>query len=93
MITSSHFQTLMGHLMYKFKFKRCFFWSTHKVIGHKHAPDQNKMILYYETGAVREIKKWTDCECQLGTDWVLHIKSEMEKEAGIDIKLNVKTGS
>jgi hypothetical protein len=82
---------------YNFKHRRhnAFFlfrgWKTEKdLIGHKWFPDQNKMVLYYKTGAVKEIAQWHMCEVQLGTDWVLFNKNQMEKEAGQPVKLAVE---
>lgn len=75
-------------MKYKFKYRRNFFWyTTHEVIGHRYDTSQDKMILYFENGSVKEIKKWKDCELSLGVDWVLASKKMIEKETGVEAKL------
>lgn len=76
-------------MSYKFKYKRFLFWNSYKVIGHTLDEKQNKLVLFFEDGSIREIKKWTDCEVQLGTDWVIAQKKVMEKESGQVIPLSV----
>ena len=51
--------------------------------------DRNKMVLWFEDGGLKTISNWHDCELKLGTDWVLATKSNMEKESGQQIKLNI----
>lgn len=51
--------------------------------------NRNKMVLYFESGAIKVIGDWQNCEMKLGTDWVLATKDKMEKESGQDIKLSV----
>ena len=67
---------------YKFSWRRYFFWSTLLVTGHRYQEDQDKMVLYLEDGGLREIKKWIDCECKLGADWVNMTKDAIKEEAG-----------
>jgi hypothetical protein len=55
------------------------------VIGHRFESDQDKMVLYFEDGSLREIKGWRSCELKLGVDWVLATKKLIEKEAGQEI--------
>ncbi len=74
---------------YKFKFKRRWFCKTFTVIGHSYADAQDKMVLYFEDGSIREIKKWKNCELSLGTDWVNVTKKSMEAKAGQTIPLAV----
>jgi hypothetical protein len=69
-------------MKYKFKYRRYFFFKTFKVVGHSHDKDQDKMLLFFEDGGLREIKDWKKCEVILGTDWVLAVKAQMEKETG-----------
>ena len=47
---------------YKFKYKRKFFWKSYLVKGHKFEENQNKMVLYFPNGGLREVKNWNDCE-------------------------------
>jgi hypothetical protein len=68
--------------MYKFSFKRNWFWRSFNVIGHAYAADQNKMVLYFEGGGIQEIKDWKNCEVRLGIDWVIMVKSVMEQQVG-----------
>ncbi len=74
---------------YLFRWKRKIFWNYTKIVGHKYDENQDKMILYYKNGSLREIKKWADCEVLLKTDWVLAVRSKMEQESGQTVKLNV----
>lgn len=78
---------------YVFKWKRRFSWWTAYVAGHQYDNAQNKMILYFPDGSIREIKDWTSCEVKLGKDWVLAVKTKMEREAGQSIPLNVDTNA
>jgi hypothetical protein len=62
------------------------------VIGHNFEKLQDKVVLYFEDGSIREIAKWVECEIDLRTDWVLAQKDQMEREANQPIKLNVNVG-
>ena len=77
-------------MKYKFKYKRIgsWFWSSKLVIGH--GVDRNRLILYFEDLSLLEVPKFDDLEILLGTDWKLHVKSQMEKETNntIEVKLN-----
>jgi len=73
-------------MKFKFKYRRRFFWKTFTVSGHRYDENQNKMVLYFENGSVREIKDWRNCEVKLGIDWALETKKQMEKESGVEIK-------
>jgi len=66
--------------VYKFKWRRYFFWKTVLVTGHKFEEEQNKLILYLQDGSIREIKHWLDCECKLGADWVNLTKESIREE-------------
>ena len=77
---------------YKFTFRRKWFWSTLKVVGHKYLDKQDKMCVYFQDGSLREIKEWSKHEVKLGTDWVNSVKSRMEKESGTSIPLDVAEG-
>ena len=67
---------------YKFKYKRKFFWKSYLVKGHKFEENQNKMVLYFPNGGLREVKNWNDCEKKLGVDWVAFTKTQIKREAG-----------
>ena len=77
-------------MRYVFKYRRRYFWVRETVIGHGYDPVQNKMILYFPSGAVREIAEWSKCEVALGTDWVLATKKSIEQKAGQPIALAVE---
>ncbi len=76
-------------MKYILKYKKGWFWKKVVVIGHNYDQTQDKMILFFEDGGVREIAEWKKCEIQLGQDWVLARKKAMEAESGVDVKLNV----
>lgn len=77
-------------MTYKFKYKRSVFWKSVHVIGHDYNKSQDKMVVYFEGGALKEIKDWSSCELFLGLDWVLFIKKDMEQKAGQPVMLSVK---
>jgi len=68
---------------YIFRWKRNLFWKKKVVTGHKYEENQNKMVLLLPDGGLEEIKKWKDCVCKLGVDWVLVTKETIQEEAGI----------
>lgn len=74
---------------YVFHWRRFLFWKKTSVVGHNYDNKIDKMILYYKDGSIREIKKWSECEVYLKTDWVLALKSKMESESGQNVKLNM----
>ncbi len=57
-------------------------WHKLKVQGHKYEEDQNKMVLFLENGGIREIARWSSCECKLGIDWYVANKEQIKEEAG-----------
>jgi len=69
-------------MFYKFTYKRFLFWKTYSVVGHKYKESQDKMIIFFKEGGLREIKNWKKCELRLGPDWYAETKREMEKAAG-----------
>ena len=73
----------------KYKKPRSWFWKSETVRGHQFDELQNKLVLYYEDGSVREIAHWKDYEVKLGVEWVLAIKQSMEKETGTSIPVNI----
>jgi len=76
-------------MKYILRYKKGLFWKKVTVIGHNYDSNQDKMILFFEDGSLREISEWKKCEIKLGTDWVLARKKAMEAETGVDVKLNV----
>ena len=77
--------------MYTLGYKRksqFFFRRIKRVVGHKHDEKQNKMIVYFLDGSVREIADWVNCEMLLGADWFVYIKKDMEQKAGQPIITN-----
>ena len=75
-------------MTYVFKFRRWIFWQKFTVIGHGYIADQDKMALYTVEG-IREIKKWKQCEANLGSDWKLIQQKRMEEEAAQKVPLKV----
>jgi len=61
------------------------------LIGHKLDQTQDKLVFYYRNGSLREVCRWSTCEMNLGTDWVLWTKDQLAKKTGTDIKLSVDT--
>ena len=60
------------------------------VTGHTLDRDQDKLVLFLPDGGVRELSGWSrHCEIQLGADWVLAQKRNMESQAGQPIPINV----
>ena len=68
-------------MTYIFKWRRFWFWHKATVIGHGYWKEQDKTVLYFAGGSIREIKNWSKCECWLGTDWVVADKVAKEKQA------------
>ena len=77
-------------MTYVFKFKKKYFWKKISIVGHNYIKEQDKMCIYKEVGSIKEIKEWSKCEVELGTDWVLAIKKKMEEKAGAAVPLNIK---
>jgi hypothetical protein len=75
-------------MVYRFAWRRRFFWKSLKVMGHRYEKDQNKMVLFFEDGSVRELKEWTSCEVFLRQDWVLARKKQMESDSGLNVPLS-----
>lgn len=74
-------------MKYKFTWKKRWVWRTELVTGHRYQKEFDKMTLYYPNGALSEIPEWSKCYVRLGEDWVLAVKTQMEKEAGQKITL------
>jgi hypothetical protein len=73
---------------YKFNYRRFLFWSSKKVIGHNLLKDIDRMDLYFKDGSLYSISKWSKYDMNLGIDWVLSVKKQMEKESGANISIN-----
>lgn len=72
-------------MTYKFKYKRRLFFRSFKVIGHSYNKELDRMALHFQNGSIRELPKWSACECLLGSDWALAVKEEMERKSGQEI--------
>jgi hypothetical protein len=77
---------------YCFSYKK-FLWfkKLTKCIGHRLDEKQDKMVIFFQDGSLREICNWSKCEIRLGADWVLWTKTQMEKESGTSVKMNVES--
>lgn len=75
-------------MLYKFKYKRRFFWRSLKIDGHRLDDKLNRMDLFMPDGSVLSLGNWSECDLRLGADWVIRQKKDMEKQAGQDVKLN-----
>lgn len=69
-------------MTYKFKYRRHLFWRRVKIVGHRHDPALDKMVLYFLDGGIEELSKWSACDLRLGPDWLLAAKKNMEAQAG-----------
>jgi len=76
---------------YKIKFKHMtsWFWKKIQAAGHSYNKEIDKLIIFKKDGSIEEIPEWSKCYVKLDTDFILAQKKDMEKESGIDIKLNV----
>lgn len=81
---------------YKFKYKKdgSFFWKTVNVKGHSLEYDKNgnwtgSIALYFSNGDIQVIPNWKNYHLKLGNDWLLACKTQAEKEANTNIKLNM----
>jgi len=72
----------MSNDIYLFKWRRKWLWRKIEVVGHKLEIEVDKMVLYLPNGSIRELKKWSDCELNLGVDWVLVTERQIKEEAG-----------
>lgn len=64
------------------------FWKKKTVIGYRHLVDQDRMILFFENGAIEEVAGFHKCHVRLGPDWVLAMQKKMEKDSGTTIPVN-----
>jgi hypothetical protein len=76
-------------MKYNLSYKKGWFTKKYTVVGHNYDPSQDKMILFFEDGSLKEVCEWKKCEIKLGPDWVLAKKKMMEAETGVDVKMNI----
>lgn len=74
---------------YSFKYKKTagLFWKKIKATGHRFDKDIDRMDVFHENGAISSIGQWSKYDLELGADWVLYTKEQMEKESGQQVKL------
>lgn len=72
----------MRKFIFKWRRKNAWLWRTQECVGFQAVHDGDRMIVYIEGGGVLELPHWKECECRLGTDWVLATKEVAEREAG-----------
>lgn len=75
---------------YTIRIKTFIFWKKYKIIGHSYDSNQNKLVLFFENGGIKEIPNWNKCSLELGIDWVLAKKKQMELEAQQSIPLKIQ---
>jgi len=76
-------------MTYVFTYRRNWFWHSFKVSGHTYDATQDKIVLFFPDGGVREITKWRECEVRLCADWVLAQQKALEAQTGTPIALAV----
>jgi hypothetical protein len=62
-------------MKYKFTWKKSWCWHTLIVIGHRYDKEQDKMVLYFADGGLKEISEWVKCSVKLGQDWLIARKA------------------
>ncbi len=68
--------------MYTIKYKRRFFWHTHKnVTGHTFVENMDRMDIFFKD-KILSIPKWSQCTLMLGNDFLLEQKNDINKQAG-----------
>lgn len=72
--------------IFRFKFKGSLFWRKRTVIGYSPVAAADRMILFFEDGGIEEIAGWSGYHAKMGPDWVLAMKTKMEKEAGTAVR-------
>jgi hypothetical protein len=60
-------------------------WSTFPVIGHRYEKELDLMNIYREDGSLRTICHWTDCEVDLGIDWVIYTREVMANDEKLKV--------
>ena len=70
---------------YNFYYKRAFFWSKEKVVGH--GLDGNTMTLWKKDGSLMTIAQWDKFSMKLESDWILAVKKNTEQQTGVELKL------
>jgi len=77
-------------MKYIFKYRRKWFWKKIKnVKGHDYNKENDWMIIYFDEG-LRTIKKWSDCELELGSDWFRSQLKKAEQKAGQPIPIETE---
>lgn len=64
--------------MYKFKYKRKFFWITKNVVGHSLVEKLDRLDLFLPDGSIHSVSGWSKCDMILGKDWK-EAKEKMEQ--------------
>lgn len=86
-----HVRTYRMTYNYYYKKNNAFFWRKIKnLVGHELCKETNKMICIHNDGSQTILSNWDKSDVRLKIDWVLFIKTQMEKESGKDIKLNME---
>ena len=74
----------------KWKRKNSWFWKTEKKLtGVGYSNETDRYFFYYMDGTIKEVAKWSDCDCKLGLEWLAFQKKKVEKEAGQPVAFNV----
>ena len=79
-------------MTYTFKYRKGWFWKKEQVVGHRFDATSDHMDLWFQDGTIKSIGSWSKCDLELGKDWILFTKSQMEDETGHDIKLKAGIG-
>jgi len=74
---------------YIMKVKKNWFWQSYRVVGHNLNIELNRMDLFFEDGSLKSLAEWSKYDIELGVDWVLFTKKQMETEAGQPVQLRV----
>jgi len=62
-------------------------WKRVTVVGHR--LEDNTMTLFKEDGGLETVPHWSQYALKLGSDWGVAVKKNMEKESGVDVKVNI----
>ena len=75
-------------MLYRLKYKRKGQWFWRAFNGVKgHNLNGNTLDVFFVDG-IRTIHSWDQCDMKLGSDFMLFQKEQMEKESGLNIKVN-----
>ena len=68
--------------MYTLKYKRNFFWHTHKnVTGHTFNLEMDRMDIFFKN-KILSVPKWSQCTLLLGHDFILTQENEIKEKRG-----------